>query len=156
MHRIKLQLLLSALFFSSLVAADENKKINILDIWISEAPPTVSILAAYAKIQNISAEKQILIALSSPTFSKVELHLSKVIDGMATMKKQSSLAIPAKSFIELSPRNYHLMLFNPDTLLKAGDSVTITFTFASGMSTSVEAKVKKRSNDGHKHHHNND
>jgi periplasmic copper chaperone A len=156
MHKIKLLILSFSLFLTCLVFADENKNINISELWISEAPPTVSILAAYARIKNTSAKEQTLISITSPVFSKVELHLSKIVNGMATMEKQNSLIIPAKSFIELSPGNYHLMLFNPDTSLKAGDSAIITFTFASGMSTSVEAKVKKRNNDEHKHHHNND
>jgi len=152
-HKIKFLTLSLTLLFSCLISADEN--INISDIWISEAPPTVSILAAYARIENMSEEEQILISVSSSTFSKVELHLSEVIDGMATMKKQSSISIPAKDFVELSPGAYHLMLFNPEAPLKAGDSAIINFTFADGKSASVLATVKKRNNDGHEHHHHN-
>jgi periplasmic copper chaperone A len=147
MHKIKLLILSFSLFLTCFVFANEN--INISELWISEAPPTASVLAAYARIQNTSEKEQTLILITSPIFSKIELHLSKIANGMATMKKHNSLIIPAKSFIELSPGSYHLMLFNPDTSLKAGDSATITFTFASGMSTSIEAKVKKRNNDEH-------
>ncbi len=150
MHKIKQLLLVSTLFFSCFVSADEN--INITDVWISEAPPTVSVLAAYATIQNTSNEEQILTSATSPIFSKIELHLSKVIDEMATMEKQDSLRIPAQNSIELSPGAFHLMLFYPKAPLKVGDTTTITFTFADGTSNTVEATVKKRNNDGHEHH----
>jgi hypothetical protein len=151
MHKIKLLLLASTLFFSCFISANEN--IGITDIWISEAPPTVSILAAYATIQNTSNEAQTLITVTSPIFSKIELHLSKVIDDMATMEKQDSLIIPAQGSIQLSPGAYHLMLFDPEVPLKAGDSATITFTFADGTSNTVEATVEKRNNESHEHHH---
>lgn len=153
MHKIKLLLSSSALLFSCFIFANENRNIDISDAWISEAPPGVSILAAYARIQNTSSESQTLISITSPTFSKVELHLSKIIDGMARMQKQSLLIITAETTVELSPGTYHLMLFNPQTPLKVGDKANIIFTFADGESTSVEAMVKKRNNDGHEHHH---
>ena len=150
MHKIKLLLLPSTLFFSCLLFANEN--ITISDIWISEAPPTVAVLAAYAKIENTSAETQTLTSVSSPSFSKIELHLSKVVNEMATMEKQNSLIIPAKGSIELSPGTYHLMMFEPETPLKSGDKATITFSFADGSSTTIEANVEKRNNGGHEHH----
>jgi len=139
--------------FSTLSFAKEN--INISGVWISEAPPTVSIMAAYARLENTSKEKQTLVSISSTNFSNVELHLSKVVDGMAIMEMQKALTIPANDFIELSPGAYHLMLFNPKVPLKAGDTTTITFTFADEVSTTVEAIVKKRNNNSHEHHQHN-
>jgi copper(I)-binding protein len=160
MHKIKLFILFS-FFICNHSFADEHKTINISDAWISEAPPTVSILAAYAKIQNSSDKEKILTAISSPSFSMIELHLSNVDDGIAKMEKQDSLSIPANESIELSPGSYHLMLFTPEAPLKAGDTASLTFSFADGSSKTVEAIVKKRdvmkqSHDhehSHEHHH---
>lgn len=154
-HKIKLSFFLLLIFFYGLVLADESQDINISNVWISEAPPTVSILAAYANIQNKSTETKTLSSVTSPLFSRVEIHLSKITDGMATMEKQTSLTIPAEKSVELSPGNYHLMLFNPETPLRVGDKATIVFTFSDGLSKSVQATVEKRKNDGHDHHHHN-
>jgi periplasmic copper chaperone A len=151
MHKIKLVLFSLQILFSCQTFANETIKIN--DAWISEAPPTVSILAGYAKIQNLSGKEQTLTSVSSPDFYKTELHLSKVIDGMATMEKQTSLEIPAKGSIELTPGSYHLMLFNPKSALKANDKVILNFNFSDGTSIVVEATVKKRMLDGNDHHH---
>jgi periplasmic copper chaperone A len=155
MYKIKLFLILG-LFLSNPLFAEENKNIQISNAWISEAPPTVSVLAAYATIQNLSEQEQTLISVSSPFFSKAELHLSKVINEMATMEKQKSLMIPAKDAVELSPGAYHLMLFDPEIPLKAGDTIIIDFTFTDGSSSTAEAIVKKRNNSGHEHHHHHD
>jgi len=133
--------------------ANEVQDITITGAWIREAPPTVSTLAAYAKIMNQSNEKKILTSVSSPTFTRIELHLSKLVDGMAQMKKQDSLMIEAENYIELSPGAYHLMLFNPDRPLKAGDNVIIHFNFSDGSSSIIETPVKKRISDAHNHHH---
>ena len=138
---------------TNLVSAEDVEEIIISDIWISEAPPTVSTMAAYAKIQNQSHETKVLTSVSSPTFSRIEIHLSKIADGMASMEKQTSLKIPAENSVELSPGSYHLMLFNPETSLLAGDKATIIFSFSDGSSKSVQAPIKKRNNDGHDHHH---
>jgi periplasmic copper chaperone A len=153
MHKIKLLFLLIGFFYSCLTFADEN--INLSDVWISEAPPTVSVLAAYAKIQNNSPTAKTLTSVTSPNFSSVELHLSKVVNDMAIMEKQDTLIIPSESSIELSPGTYHLMLFNPKVALKAGDKTSINFTFADGTLSSAEAEVRKRNHDGHEHHHHN-
>ena len=61
--------------------------------------------------------------------------------------------IEAENYIELSPGAYHLMLFNPDRPLKAGDNVIIHFNFSDGSSSIIEAPVKKRISDAHNHHH---
>jgi len=135
------------------VFAKDVQDITITDAWISEAPPTVSTLAAYAKIINLSKQTKLLTSVSSPTFIRIELHLSKIVDGMAQMKKQDSLMIEAENSVALSPGAYHLMLFNPDRPLKAGDNAIIHFNFSDGSSSTIEVPVKKRNSDGHSHHH---
>jgi periplasmic copper chaperone A len=151
MDKIKYFLLLSFLI-PNLLIAKESKPVQISEVWINEAPPTVSALAAYATIENISNREQILISVSSDSFSSIEIHLSKIIDDMAKMKKQESLIIPANGTIELSPGSYHLMLFNPERPLKVDDKISIVFTFANGLTYTTEATVKKNMA-GHKHHH---
>lgn len=149
---------LSLLFFimqfvSSPIYADDTQHISIDNVWISEAPPGVTTLAAYATIYNSSDETKILTSVSSPLFSSVEIHRSKIVDGIARMEKQAAITINAEYTIELSPGGYHLMLFNPDTPLQSGNSVSISFYFSDGSSLSVEAPVLKRQNDSHQHHH---
>lgn len=153
MHKNKL-LFLTLFFFSiNYVLADENPGISIDNVWISEAPPTAPVLAAYAHIHNPTSKAQTLVSVSSPAFSKIELHLSKVVNGTSTMEKQTSLTIAANSNMELAPGAYHLMLFDPDKPYKSGEIVALNFIFSDGTFVSVTAKVKKRSNTTTNHDH---
>ncbi len=152
MHKIK-RLLITSLLFSGITCAAENKNIRITDAWISEAPPTISTLAAYATLQNKSGKAVMLRSIASPEFAHVELHLSKIVADLARMEKQDSLLIPANDSVALSPGGYHLMLFNPKRPLTAGDTATIIFTFADDTSKTVTATVKKRNTQAHDHSH---
>lgn len=153
MLKNKLLFLMLFIFSINYVLADKKPEVSIDDVWISEAPPTASVLAAYAHIHNPTPNVQTLVSVNSPAFSKAELHLSKVINGIATMEKQESLSIPANSTIKLTPGAYHLMLFQPDKSYKAGDMIVLSFRFSDGTSVSVSATVKKRNNTEHEHHH---
>lgn len=152
------KLALSLLFFitqlvSYPVFADDTQHITINNVWISEAPPGVTTLAAYATINNGSNETKTLTSVTSPLFSSIEIHLSKIVDGIARMEKQTSLTINTDETIDLSPGGYHLMLFNPEKPLRSGNSATISFNFSDGTSLPVEAPVIKRQHDSHQHHH---
>lgn len=153
-NRFLFKTLFLTLFFSSTVLADETNDINTTDIWISEAPPTVSILAGYLNIQNNSNETITLVSASSPNFSRIEIHRSVMQGEMVSMEKQDSLDIPAGETVKLSPGGYHLMLFNPGKPLRSGDTAIINLSFSNGHEQSIEASVKRRSG-GHDHSHHN-
>jgi periplasmic copper chaperone A len=145
-------LLILSFFLTTPLLANEN--INITNVWINEAPPNVTVLAAYATIENLSNVEQSLVSVTSPSFKKVEIHLSKIVNDMARMEKQNSIIIPIGKSIVLSPGGYHLMLFNPELPIKADNKIKINFNFADSTSYSVDALVIKKNNGGHDHHHN--
>ena len=151
MHKISIIISAYLLLCSSIYA--NGTKLEISDVWISEAPPNVRILAAYGKIRNPFSEPVKLHSLSSPDFSSIEIHLSKQVNDMATMEKRDVLTIPANAEIVLKQGSYHFMLFDPIKPLKAGDTTTIRFNFSNDQSTLVEAIVKKREIENHHHHH---
>ena len=152
---LKNKLLFLALFtlLVNPILADENPNISIKDAWISEAPPNISVLAAYAHIHNLSAEAQTLLSVASPDFSKVEIHLSKIVNETAKMEKQEALNIPANSALELTPGAYHLMLFDPNKTFESGDTITLNFSFSDDSFVSVPVTVRKRNNKKHKNNH---
>lgn len=131
--------------------ADNN--ITIDKVWINEAPPTVTVLAGYARITNNSENDVTLNNISSPEFTTIEIHRSFITDGMAHMEKQNDLIIPAGKTIEFRPGDYHLMLFDPKTLKKSGQEVMLNFCFSNGETISVTATIERRDNMEHEHHH---
>jgi len=126
--------------------------IEIEDAWISEAPPTVKILAGYFTIVNHTEDPVDLISAQSQAFERIEFHLSKTRDGVAHMQKQESTTIPAKSEFSFTPGAYHLMLFNPMQALNSGDFVQLQLVFSNGDSIDIKAEVKRGDHSGHHNH----
>jgi copper(I)-binding protein len=156
MNKVNLFLLTTFIFqtlFPSSALSNESGEVSFSDAWINEAPATVSVLAGYANIHNASDKSITLLTVSSPNFSKIEIHRSVLNGDMVSMEKQETLAIPAKNTIKLSPGDLHLMLFDPDKPLRAGDTATLNFSFSDGNNQTIEARVERRSSEDHSHHH---
>ena len=130
----------------NIVLAENDLKVTVTDLWISEAPPTVSVLVAYASLKNNSDISLSLVSVSSPLFSSIEIHRSIVKDDIATMERHTTLEIPSKSTIKLVPGDFHLMLFNPKIPLAIGDAATLKFIFSDGTKITTEASVRNRNN----------
>lgn len=136
---------LSATFFalsllgSSTVMADLPA---VNDAWVREAPPTSIVNAAYMHIVNPGAQDIIITGASSPQFEKVEIHLTVIVDGMAQMKGQKRLRIPASGHVALAPNGLHLMLIKPTQPIKAGEHVNIALEIEGGGTLQVDAEVR--------------
>lgn len=94
--------------------------------WIREAPPG-AMSAAYAKLTNRGKKPLILDGARSEAFGGAGLHHTTVVDGMARMREGTLPVAPGASAL-LEPGGWHLMLFDPARILKAGDVVTLTLT----------------------------
>ena len=145
----------SGFLFFILIAVQSvfaQNSIEITDVWINEAPPTVKILAGYFTIVNLSDVPVDLIAAQSPAFERVEFHLTKTRDGVAHMQKEEIITIPAQTEFSFSPGEYHLMLFNPTNTPKSGDLIPLQLTFSNGIRIDVDVEVKRGNQTGHHHH----
>ena len=127
--------------------------IAVQDAWINEAPPTVTVMAGYARIYNNSDQDMVLIQVTSPGFDLVEIHQNFIKDGMASMAKQETMVINAGSSIEFTPGGLHLMLYQPAAMLKEGDKVKMEFEFSDGTSIDTSAEVRRLQPHHHRHNH---
>ena len=143
------------LFFSYInnISAEDHSKIEITNLWISEAPKNASVLVAYAKFKNNSTLPISLNNISSLLFSSIEIHKTIIKDDIASMERFSTLEIPPKSSVEFLPGDYHLMLFNPKKPMIIGSAPELLFTFSDGSKIYLEAKIKKRDIKNKSHHH---
>lgn len=118
--------------------------LNISDAHIPEAPPGAQVLAGFMKVHNPSSQAIEIVAVSSPAFSSVEMHLSKEVNGLAKMLPQNSLMIAANSTLVLQPGSYHLMLIKPKQGMRDGDKALIKFTLSNNTSQELQVVVKKK------------
>lgn len=96
------------------------------DAWIREAPPG-AMSVAYAKLTNRGKRALIITGASSPDFGGAGLHLTVIDQGVARMR-EGMLGIATGASAALEPGGWHLMLYDPARILKAGDVVTLTLT----------------------------
>lgn len=118
--------------------------LQIENAWVAEAPPVSRVMVAYMIFRNSGSESIKLVKAESDSFKNVEFHETTEKDGVAGMVYHESLSIPAGSKIELQRGGLHLMLFDPNRPLKAGDTVNFTFTTGDGRSITKTVKVRRR------------
>ena len=140
-----------ALFFS-ILAVRASSSITVADAWIRSAPPGMTVHAGYLTLNNPAASEISLTGASSASYEKVELHLSKVVDGIATMEKIAQVDIPAGKSVSFKPGGLHLMLIKPKGEMALGQKVPLELSFSDGSSLTVELEVKKGGMPDMKHH----
>ncbi len=119
---------------------------NLLDIenaWVREAPPRASVMVAYMTIKNPSNTDISVNSISSNDIEKVEIHLSKDVNGVAKMLPQKNLNIAARSSVTLKPGSYHLMLIKPKKWFKQGDRITLELLLSNKQNQKLSLPVKK-------------
>jgi copper(I)-binding protein len=95
--------------------------------WIREAPPG-AMAVAYVTLTNRGKRERVLDGARSDAFGGAGLHRTVVdASGMARMR-EGTLPIAPGATAVLEPGGWHLMLFDPARILKAGDVVQLTLT----------------------------
>lgn len=110
---------------------------------IPQAPPGARVMAGFMQIANNSEQDIDIIAVSSPQFESVEMHLSKDVDGVARMLPQRKLSIKAGEQLILKPGSYHLMLIKPVKTLNYGDTVELNFSLSTEQNQTLQVPVSK-------------
>lgn len=109
--------------------------------WVRMAPPVLKTHGAYLTITNHSTETSELIGAVSGNYGEVQMHMSQIVDGVATMQRMESVEIPAGQTVEFKPGGLHFMLIGAKEPLEEGKTVPITLSFRSGETIGVEAMV---------------
>lgn len=117
-----------------LTACTQEKQttLSIQDAWVRAAPPNATAMAGYLTIHNPSKQDRTLVSASSTQFNKVEFHRTVIKEGVARMRRQDELRIPAGGSLTLKPGDFHLMLLTPKASLKINDQVFVTLGIKNG------------------------
>ncbi len=103
--------------------------------------PDLSVSPAQAAVP-VSGSSQIVIAISNdgdgddellevttPVALGVELHVTEIEDGQATMRQLESVELPAGETVRLRPGGLHLMMVVPDESVVEGGTFDLTLRF---------------------------
>jgi len=127
----------------------------VRDAWIPEAPSVVPMHAGYLALKNLGPRDRRLVHAASPAYARVEIHVSRVADGVATMQPLAQVTVPAGETVRFAPGGLHLMLMRPQRDLKVGDRVALTLRFDDGTEIAATATVRPAGHrhEGHGHGH---
>lgn len=150
-----LTLMVASALLASILAASAASSVTVSKAWIRSAPPGMTVHAGYMVLANAGSSDVALTGASSPAYDTVELHLSKVVDGIATMQKIAQVLVPPGKTVTFKPGGLHLMLVKPKSEIKLGQKIPLELSFSDGTKMTIEAEVKKGSMPGmdHKMHH---
>jgi copper(I)-binding protein len=133
---------------SSHLALAADNGLAVSNAWIRMAPPVLKTHGGYFTITNQGHHAKELVEASSPNYEAVELHVSRVENGVATMQRLESIEIPAGGKIEFKPGGMHLMLLSAKKPLAPGAMVPIQLGFRDGSELTVKAMVMKDAPEG--------
>lgn len=119
-------------------------ELSITRAWSRVAPPGAPVLGGYLSITNDGAQPDRLIAVSSTISDNVQIHMSSVNDGVATMRQVTDgVAIPSGATVEFEPGELHLMLLNPKSRPGEGEKIPLTLTFENAGRLDIELVVAR-------------
>jgi periplasmic copper chaperone A len=131
------------LVLSAPVAARDCRP-QVRDGWVRMPPSkTMPMMAGFGRIVNKCATPVNIMSARSPSFGSVELHETRVVDGISRMRPVPELRLPPDGSAVLKPGGMHLMLMQPGAALKAGSKIVIEFELAGGGTLLGEFELRK-------------
>lgn len=129
--------------------------VTVDEAWVRAMPPGQSVTALYFTVENNSGESCTLTSVSTPEASRTELHRTTEEDGVARMRLQASIDIPAQGEAQLRPGGDHIMLFDVGRQLARGDQVSAELDFGACGQIVINAEVREptRMHEAAPHHH---
>ena len=100
-------------------------------------------MAAFGRIVNRCPMPVTIVAARSPSFGSVELHETRIIDGVSRMRPVPRLRLAPDGAAVLKPGGMHLMLMRPGAQLKPGSRIVIEFELDGGGTLLGEFEVRK-------------
>jgi periplasmic copper chaperone A len=116
---------------------------KVRDGWVRLPPGKMPMMAGFGKIVNGCGVPVTIVGASSPSFGSVELHETRMVDGVSRMRHLPELRLAPDQSAVLKPGGMHLMLMQPRAPLKPGSKVVVEFELAGGGKLLGEFEARK-------------
>ena len=113
-------------------AGDQACTPRVREGWIRLLPGGMPMHAGFGRIENPCAMPITITRAGSPSYGSVDLHETRVVDGVNRMRAVPQLRIGPDAAAVLKPGGLHLMLMDPRAPLQEGSRVAIEFTLQDG------------------------
>jgi copper(I)-binding protein len=118
-------------------------KLSVTDAWSRSTPPGVTVGVVYFTLENDTGKSDRLLKLSTPIATKVEVHRTEVLDGIARMREVSVLHVDAGQTLEFQPGGMHVMLMGLKQPLVAGQPYELELRFEVAGPRKVKVAVRR-------------
>jgi copper(I)-binding protein len=115
----------------------------VRDAWVRLPPGNMPMMAGFGRIENRCGMPATVLRASSPSFASVELHETKLVDGVSRMRPVPELRLAPNGAAVLKPGGLHLMLMKPSAPLNPGSRVVLQFELAGGGKVLGQFEVRK-------------
>jgi periplasmic copper chaperone A len=110
--------------------------------------------AAYMTLISHEGADDRLVSVTTPVAESAEIHVSRMKDGVMTMRPLGWVDLKPGVRTVLEPNGVHVMLLHLQRRLKAGDSFPMTLHFEKGGSEEIAVAVEAADyHVGHMEHH---
>lgn len=118
--------------------------VQVAGAWVRAAVPGQSGTGAFMRLTARADTR--LVGVSTPAAGVAEVHEMKMEGDTMKMRAVPSLALPARTSVELKPGGLHLMLMDLKQPMTAGSTVPVTLHFedAKGAKSALELKLPVR------------
>ena len=118
-------------------------ELAVTNAWSRSTPPGVTVGVAYLTLKNDTGKSDRLLNITTPVASKVQVHRTEILDGMARMREVAVLHVDAGQTVEFAPNGMHLMLMGLKQPLAAGRTFEIELLFEVAGPRKVKVAVRK-------------
>jgi copper(I)-binding protein len=119
-------------------------ELSVTDAWSRTTPPGVTVGVAYFTLKNDTGRPDRLLKISSPAASKVQVHRTEILDGIARMREVAVLHVDAGQALEFAPNGMHVMLMGLKNALVEGKTFEIEMLFEVAGPRTVKVAVRKQ------------
>lgn len=128
----RLRFALCILFLLAPAAQAKECLPEVRDGWIRLLPGGMPMHAGFGHIVNACRQPVAIVGARSDAYAEVELHETRVVEGVSRMRPVPRLALAARDGAELRPGGLHLMLMRPASRIEPGQRIVIEFRLADG------------------------
>jgi copper(I)-binding protein len=113
----------------------------IVEVRARATPPGISVGAIYFSVKNAGSTADRLLSVSTPVAGKVELHESRLVNGVMEMRQVTSVECPAGATVKATPGGLHVMLLGLAAPLAAGSDFSVSLHFRDAGVLTVKVPV---------------
>ncbi len=115
----------------------------IRNVWARAAKQADTLSAVYMVIENTGDEPDRLLHAHSDVAGTIELHETKMENGVMKMQPVASIEVPPRGTVELKPGGLHVMLIGLTRDLNPGDTFVLELHFEKAGHVEVQAVVQQ-------------